>query len=90
VIAWGPCIDCVGRHLLLAVANIGKILHVFGTRGIFAGFLLIALGFGMGWMLGDLAVIRDGHWPSVPGSVTSPRHSWLRAKASVIQAWSSW
>jgi len=38
--------------LLLAVANIDKILHVFGTRGILAGFLLIALGFGMGWMLG--------------------------------------
>jgi len=30
--------------LLLAVANIDKILHIFGTRGILAGFLLIALG----------------------------------------------
>jgi BASS family bile acid:Na+ symporter len=38
--------------LLLAVANIDKILHIFGTRGILAGFLLIALGFGIGWMLG--------------------------------------
>ena len=38
--------------LLLAVANIDKILHVFGTRGILAGFLLIALGFGIGWVVG--------------------------------------
>ena len=38
--------------LLLAVANIDKILHIFGTRGILAGFLLIALGFGIGWMIG--------------------------------------
>jgi BASS family bile acid:Na+ symporter len=38
--------------LLLAVANIDKILHVFGTRGILAGFLLVLLGFGIGWMLG--------------------------------------
>jgi BASS family bile acid:Na+ symporter len=38
--------------LLLAVANIDKILHIFGTRGILAGLLLIALGFGIGWMIG--------------------------------------
>ena len=38
--------------LLLAAANTDKILHVFCTRGILAGLLLIALGFGIGWMLG--------------------------------------
>jgi BASS family bile acid:Na+ symporter len=38
--------------LLLAVANIDKILHVFRTRGILAGLLLIALGLGIGWLLG--------------------------------------
>jgi len=38
--------------LLLAVANIDKIFHIFGTRGILAGFLLIGLGFGIGWMIG--------------------------------------
>ena len=42
--------------LLLAVANIDKILHVFGTRGILAGFLLIALGFGIGWTIGGPSV----------------------------------
>ena len=38
--------------VLAAAANIDKILDVFGTRGILAGFLLIALGFGVGWLLG--------------------------------------
>ena len=38
--------------LLLAAANTDTILHVFGTGGILAGLLLIALGFGIGWMLG--------------------------------------
>ena len=37
---------------LLAAANIDKILHLFGTQNVLAGFLLIALGFGVGWMLG--------------------------------------
>ena len=53
-----PVLDCVSNVslvptvLLLAVANIDKILLVFGTRGILAGFLLVALGFGIGWMVG--------------------------------------
>jgi hypothetical protein len=45
-----PNATLVPMVLLLAVANIDKILHVFGTRGILAGLLLIALGFGVGWM----------------------------------------
>ena len=49
---WVSNVTLVPMVLLLAVANIDKILHVFGTRGIVAGFLLIALGFGIGWMLG--------------------------------------
>ena len=49
---WVSNVTLVPMVLLLAVANIEKILHVFGTRGILAGFLLIALGFGIGWMLG--------------------------------------
>jgi bile acid:Na+ symporter, BASS family len=38
--------------LLITVANIDKVLQVFGTRGILAGLLYIALGFGIGWLLG--------------------------------------
>jgi len=52
VLDWVCNVSLVPMVLLLAVANIDKILHIFGTRGILAGFLLIALGFGIGWMLG--------------------------------------
>jgi bile acid:Na+ symporter, BASS family len=38
--------------LLITAANLDKVLQVFGTRGILAGFLFIALGFGIGWLLG--------------------------------------
>jgi BASS family bile acid:Na+ symporter len=37
---------------LITAANIDKVLQVFGTRGILAGLLFIALGFGAGWLLG--------------------------------------
>ena len=38
--------------LLITAANIDKVLEVFGTRGILAGLLFIALGFATGWLLG--------------------------------------
>ena len=38
--------------VLITAANIDKVLQVFGTRGILAGLLFIALGFGIGWLLG--------------------------------------
>jgi BASS family bile acid:Na+ symporter len=38
--------------LLITAANVDKVLQVFGTRGILAGLLFIALGFGIGWLLG--------------------------------------
>jgi len=37
---------------LITAANNDKVLQVFGTRGILAGLLFIALGFGIGWLLG--------------------------------------
>ena len=52
VLDWVCNVTLVPMVLLLAVANFDKILHVFGTRGILAGFLLIGLGFGIGWMVG--------------------------------------
>ena len=52
VLDWVSNIILVPMVLLLAVANIDKIFHIFGTRGILAGFLLIGLGFGIGWMIG--------------------------------------
>ena len=38
--------------VLIAVANVNKVLAVFGTRGILAGLLFIAMGFAAGWLLG--------------------------------------
>jgi len=40
--------------LMVAItgANLRNVISVFGTGGILAGLLLIALGFGAGWLLG--------------------------------------
>jgi BASS family bile acid:Na+ symporter len=56
VLDWVSNVILVPMVLLLAVANIDKIFHIFGTRGILAGLLLIALGFGVGWVLGGPSV----------------------------------
>jgi BASS family bile acid:Na+ symporter len=38
--------------LLITLANVNNVLDVFGTRGILAGLLFIAIGFVIGWFLG--------------------------------------
>jgi bile acid:Na+ symporter, BASS family len=38
--------------VLITVANVNNVLSVFGTRGILAGLLFIAIGLGVGWLLG--------------------------------------
>jgi BASS family bile acid:Na+ symporter len=38
--------------VLITAANIHKVVQVFGSRAILAGLLFIALGFGIGWLLG--------------------------------------
>jgi bile acid:Na+ symporter, BASS family len=38
--------------VLIVVANVGNVMAIFGTRGILAGLLFLAAGFGMGWLLG--------------------------------------
>jgi BASS family bile acid:Na+ symporter len=38
--------------LLITAANINNVLAVFGTHGILAGLFFIAVGFGLGWLLG--------------------------------------
>jgi BASS family bile acid:Na+ symporter len=42
--------------LLITLANINSVLAVFGTLGILAGLLFIAIGFAIGWFLGGPAV----------------------------------
>jgi len=49
---WISNVSLILLVLLITVANIDKVLQVFGTRGILAGLLYIALGFGIGWVLG--------------------------------------
>jgi BASS family bile acid:Na+ symporter len=56
VLDWVSNVSLVPMVLLLAAGNVDKILHVFGTRGILAGLLLIALGFVIGWILGGPGV----------------------------------
>ena len=52
VLDWVSNISLVPLVLLVAAANFDKILLVLGTRGILAGILLIAFGFGIKKMLG--------------------------------------
>jgi BASS family bile acid:Na+ symporter len=52
VLDWISNVSLVLLVLLITAANIDKVLQVFGTRGILAGLLFIALGFGTGWLLG--------------------------------------
>jgi BASS family bile acid:Na+ symporter len=56
--------------LSITAANIDKVLQVFGTRGILAGLLFIALGFGIGWLLGG----SDGDTRRVMALGTSQRN----------------
>jgi BASS family bile acid:Na+ symporter len=49
---WISNVSLILLVLLITAANIDKVLQVFGTRAILAGVLYIALGFGIGWLLG--------------------------------------
>ena len=56
--------------LFVTAANIDKVLQVFGTREILAGLLLVALGLGIGWLLGG----PDGDTRRVLALGTSQRN----------------
>jgi bile acid:Na+ symporter, BASS family len=49
---WLSNVSLILLMVLITVVNFDKVLQVFGTRGILAGLLFIALGFCIGWMLG--------------------------------------
>jgi bile acid:Na+ symporter, BASS family len=38
--------------VLMVVVNFSDVLSIFGTRGILAGLLFVAIGYGVGWALG--------------------------------------
>src|SRR5258707_11348302 len=52
VLDWISNASLILLVVLITAANIDKVLQVFGTRGILAGLLFIALGLGIGWLLG--------------------------------------
>ncbi|MGC2077410.1 MAG: bile acid:sodium symporter [Xanthobacteraceae bacterium] len=49
---WISNVSLILLVLLITAANIDKVLQVFGTFGILAALLFIALGVGIGWLLG--------------------------------------
>src|SRR6476619_1013275 len=49
---WVSNVSLILLVCLITVANIDKVLQVFGTLGILGGLLFIALGLGTGWLLG--------------------------------------
>ena len=49
---WVSNLSLILLVLLITLANVNNVLAVFGTRGILGGLLFIALGFGLGWLLG--------------------------------------
>ena len=49
---WISNISLILLVCLITAANIDKVLQVFGTGGILAGLLFIALGFVTGWLFG--------------------------------------
>ena len=53
---WISNVSLILLVCLITAANIDKVLQVFGTRGILAGILFIALGLGTGWLLGGLDI----------------------------------
>ena len=87
---WLSNISLILLVCLITAANIDKVLQVFGTRGILAGILFIALGLGTGWLLGGLTLAQKASWRSVPVSATLPPHSWSQVKASATRKWLLW
>ena len=67
---WISNISLILLVCLITAANIDKVLQVFGTRGILAGILFIALGLGTGWLLGG----RDTGIKSVMALGTGQRN----------------
>jgi len=49
---WLSNISLILLIMLISAANIDKVLQIYGTRGILAGHLFIAMGYGIGWLLG--------------------------------------
>ena len=71
---WLSNVSLILLMVLITVVNFDKVLQVFGTRGILAGLLFIALGFCIGWMLGG------------PGNDTRPVLALATAQRNIAAA----
>jgi bile acid:Na+ symporter, BASS family len=71
---WLSNVSLILLIVLITVVNFDKVLQVFGTRGILAGLLFIALGFCIGWMLGG------------PGNDTRPVLALATAQRNIAAA----
>lgn len=71
---WLSNVSLILLIVLITVVNFDKVLQVFGTRGILAGLLFIALGFCIGWMLGG------------PGNDTRPVLALATAQRNTVAA----
>jgi bile acid:Na+ symporter, BASS family len=71
---WLSNVSLILLIALITVVNFDKVLQVFGTRGILAGLLFIALGFCIGWMLGG------------PGNDTRPVLALATAQRNIAAA----
>jgi BASS family bile acid:Na+ symporter len=52
VLDWVSNLSLIVLVVLITATNVNNVLAVFGTRGILAGLLFIAMGLGIGWLLG--------------------------------------
>jgi BASS family bile acid:Na+ symporter len=71
---WLSNVSLILLIVLITVVNFEKVLQVFGTRGILAGLLFIALGFCIGWLLGG------------PGNDTRPVLALATAQRNIAAA----
>ena len=71
---WLSNVSLILLMVLITVVNFDKVLQVFGTRGILAGLLFIALGFCIGWLLGG------------PGNDTRPVLALATAQRNIAAA----
>ena len=73
--------------LLMFVANIQKILSLYGSHGVLASILLLVAGSMMGWLLGGPAVETRSVMALGTAQPISLLHWWLLNKTSVTHGW---
>ena len=76
--------------VLVSALNVDNILHIFGTRGMLAAFLLVFIGLGAGWLCAGPGNEKRRVVRLRLVCAISPWRSSLQTKASTIRGWRSW